>query len=204
MVYAPRDDGGRDLLDIVARNEAITVTWLKSYLSFGEDRPLWALVADEVMAKKALADDLSVDEAIRRNMYLQSWRAKVVGEGSLGNDLKRMVKIADKLGVRQEALAVSRDAQRQAIIWYHKQSTANRQLFNANRVNDCLKRKHKMMLVGDAEILARKAQTNRHTSRRDCKCIACSDTRTASGCAHPNQCFAKARTMLMSLLPKCC
>jgi hypothetical protein len=35
-VYAPSDVGGKNLLDIVARNEA---TWLKTYLSFGPAGP---------------------------------------------------------------------------------------------------------------------------------------------------------------------
>jgi hypothetical protein len=38
-VHAPSDVGGKNLLDIIARNEAIAVTWLKTYL-IGPDRPL--------------------------------------------------------------------------------------------------------------------------------------------------------------------
>ncbi|KAK7028582.1 hypothetical protein R3P38DRAFT_2369327, partial [Favolaschia claudopus] len=176
--------------------------WLKSYLSFGEDRALWAYVADEVMAKKALAGDLSVDEAIRRNMYLQSWRARIIGKDSLGPDLKRMVQIADKYDVQMEGLAISRKAQREAIIWYHTKSTADGRMFNSNKINDCLKNKHKILTVGNAEELARKTQSNRHTHRRDCKCDSCAETKRTTGCSHPNQCFAKARAMLMSLPEK--
>jgi hypothetical protein len=44
-VYAPAEMGGKNLLDIVTRNEAIAVTWLKTYLSFGPDRPLWCFGA---------------------------------------------------------------------------------------------------------------------------------------------------------------
>ncbi|KAK7040435.1 hypothetical protein R3P38DRAFT_2367500, partial [Favolaschia claudopus] len=176
--------------------------WLKSYLNFDEDRALWAYVADEVMAKKALASDLSVDEAIRRNMYLQSWRAKIVGKDSLNPDLKKMVQVADKYDVQMEALAVSREAQRSAIIWYHTKSNANGYMFNSNKVNDCLKHKHKVLTVGDAENLARKTQSIRHTYRRDCRCDSCAATRTTTACSHPNQCFAKSRAMLMSLPDK--
>src|ERR1700761_2039011 len=49
-VYTPIDMGGRNLLDIVARNEAITATWLRSYLDFGPSRPLWGFAADELIA----------------------------------------------------------------------------------------------------------------------------------------------------------
>ncbi|KAJ7856802.1 hypothetical protein B0H14DRAFT_3448195 [Mycena olivaceomarginata] len=63
----------KNLLDLIARNEAITVTWLKTYLSFGPDRPLWCFVADEILANKVIGDDMNVDEAMRINTYLQSW-----------------------------------------------------------------------------------------------------------------------------------
>ncbi len=36
-LYAPINMGGRGLLDIKARNEAIDLMWLKSYLTFNED-----------------------------------------------------------------------------------------------------------------------------------------------------------------------
>ncbi|KAJ7276721.1 hypothetical protein C8J57DRAFT_1061581 [Mycena rebaudengoi] len=88
-VYAPSDIGGKDLLDIVSRNEAITITWLKMYLSFGEDRPLWCFVADEILALNPLASDrTAVDQAMRLNQYLQSWRVKA-DEEFIGRDLKK-------------------------------------------------------------------------------------------------------------------
>ncbi|KAJ7782274.1 hypothetical protein DFH07DRAFT_949069 [Mycena maculata] len=63
-VYAQSDVGGKNLLDIIARNEAIAITWLKTYLSFGPDRPLWCFVADEILAKKAVGGDFNADEAM--------------------------------------------------------------------------------------------------------------------------------------------
>lgn len=92
-VYAPINMGGRNLLDILARNEAIAITWLQSYWKFGEDRPLWAFVADELLAKKAQACDTNVPEVLRRNTYLQTWDTKVT---ELPNDLAKMVKTATK------------------------------------------------------------------------------------------------------------
>ncbi|KAJ7637874.1 hypothetical protein DFH06DRAFT_1002080, partial [Mycena polygramma] len=200
-VYAPTEFGGRNLLDIVTRNEAITITWLKSYLSFGEDRPLWAFVADELLSKNALKDDLKIDEALRRNMYLQDWRTKIIGS-KLSTDLKDMVKIGDRYNVRMEALAVSRSAQRAAIIWYHEKSYATKTLFARNQVNDCLYSNHRMETVGDAETIARKSGTARHQARKDCRCTACKDARNDVKCKMPHLCYTKARKMLMSLPAK--
>ncbi|KAH9886322.1 hypothetical protein C8Q73DRAFT_624057, partial [Cubamyces lactineus] len=41
-LHLPVEKGGIKLIDLEARNEAIDLTWLRSYLSFGEGRPLWA------------------------------------------------------------------------------------------------------------------------------------------------------------------
>jgi hypothetical protein len=42
----PQTKGGRKLLNIEARNKAIHLTWLKSYLQMGHNRPTWAHIAD--------------------------------------------------------------------------------------------------------------------------------------------------------------
>ncbi|KAI5824633.1 hypothetical protein K523DRAFT_400107 [Schizophyllum commune Tattone D] len=41
-LYAPIEQGGIKLVDLDARNEAINTMWLKEYLNFGGERPLWA------------------------------------------------------------------------------------------------------------------------------------------------------------------
>ncbi|KAJ7183005.1 hypothetical protein C8R43DRAFT_869252, partial [Mycena crocata] len=59
-----------------------------------------------------------------------------------------------------------------------------------------------MRLVGDAEVLARRLGTARHVARRDCKCVACKDTRRECRprrCANPHQCYLRA-SLMMNLL----
>ncbi|KAJ7238189.1 hypothetical protein C8J57DRAFT_1087021, partial [Mycena rebaudengoi] len=105
-MYAPSDMGGKDLLDIVSRNEAITITWLKMYLSFGDDRPLWYFVTDEILALNHLASDkTAVDEAMRLNEYLQSWQVKT-DEKLIGRDLKNMIATGRRYGVAMDMIAV--------------------------------------------------------------------------------------------------
>ncbi|TBU52820.1 hypothetical protein BD310DRAFT_787274, partial [Dichomitus squalens] len=48
--FLPMDQGGLSIIDLEARNEAIDVMWLKSYLDFSPDRPKWAYVADNILA----------------------------------------------------------------------------------------------------------------------------------------------------------
>jgi hypothetical protein len=77
IVYAPIEMGGHNLLDIIARNEAITATWLRSYLDFGPKRPLWAFAADEYIALNLLSDDEKIiDKNVRTSVFLQAWDSK--------------------------------------------------------------------------------------------------------------------------------
>ncbi|KAJ6527531.1 hypothetical protein B0H19DRAFT_969904, partial [Mycena capillaripes] len=192
--------GGKNLLDIVARNEAIAVTWLKTYLSFGPDRPLWCFVADELLAKKSVTADLSVDEAMKFNAYLQSW-APYQSAVTLGSkDLADMMAVGRKYGVTMEAMAVSRKLQDSMPIWYHKFSGGDRTLFNTKPyVVKCLKENHRIRYVKDARMLARKIGTPRHKNRIDCRCASCRVSRELTGCMHPNKCYAKAQELLNSL-----
>jgi len=45
------DAGGKKLLDLGTRNKAIEIRKLKSYLTFGANRPRWAYAADELIRK---------------------------------------------------------------------------------------------------------------------------------------------------------
>ncbi|KAJ6541344.1 hypothetical protein B0H19DRAFT_958570, partial [Mycena capillaripes] len=194
--------GGKDLLDLVARNEAIAITWLKTYLSFGPNRPLWCFVADELLATKAVLADQNVDEAMRINTYLQSW-APYQNSWELGSrDLADMMKIGRKYGITADAIAVSRKLQGDMLVWYHRFSGGDKRLFNAKEVVKCMKEKHRVRFVKDAVLLARKIGTARHKFRVDCKCSACRVTKAITGCRHPHLCFQKSRELLDSLEEK--
>ncbi|PBK86319.1 hypothetical protein ARMGADRAFT_940902, partial [Armillaria gallica] len=73
-IYAPITDGGQNLLDIPTRNEAITVTWLRSYLNFGPERPMWAYAADVIIAHHTPTSEENVEPEQRMNIFLQLWK----------------------------------------------------------------------------------------------------------------------------------
>ncbi|KAJ7044018.1 hypothetical protein C8F04DRAFT_942895, partial [Mycena alexandri] len=143
-IYAPKDMGGRNLLDIVARNEAVSITWLKAYLTFGKDRPLWAYVTDEILSIKALGSAKHVEETLRTCPYLQTWRPKL---SDLSEDLAQMIKVGDKYHLEMESLAIARETQREMPIWYHNKSSAKKKLFNRGPEIKCLRRNHQVRLV---------------------------------------------------------
>ncbi|KAJ8454687.1 hypothetical protein ONZ51_g12888 [Trametes cubensis] len=55
-LWGELEDGGIKLLDLSARNEAIELVWLKSYLDFTEKHQTWTLLADTLMAKAVAAE----------------------------------------------------------------------------------------------------------------------------------------------------
>ena len=91
----PRNEGGLNLLDIRARNEAIELMWLKSYLDFSETRPEWAIVTDIIIDAAAPPH---TNPTARINTFLQTWDPPTRGiraEGMNG-DISRMLKVAKK------------------------------------------------------------------------------------------------------------
>jgi len=49
----PLSEGGLNLINIPARNEAIEIVWLKSYLNFTPSHPIWTVVTDLIINKAA-------------------------------------------------------------------------------------------------------------------------------------------------------
>ncbi|KAJ6571551.1 hypothetical protein B0H19DRAFT_860252, partial [Mycena capillaripes] len=173
--------------------------WLKSYLRFGPDRPLWAFAADELQALNISAKyNDKVDKQLRLNAFLQSWSSK---RAALLQDLNNMMKVALKRDVQMEGLAFTRETIRGLTIWYHFKSHATKRLFNRTL---CLKSKHKVKTVGETEELARRLQTPGHRNRRNCACPGCIKTRTEcnNSCESPHLCYIKARSLLASLPDK--
>ncbi|KAK7029102.1 hypothetical protein R3P38DRAFT_2407535, partial [Favolaschia claudopus] len=177
--------------------------WLKRYLNFGPERPLWCFVADELLAHRAVSADLNVDEALRYNTYLQSWAPYQSALNLKSKDLATMMAVGRKYGVRAEAIAIDREILDTMPIWHHKFSDGDRRLFNSpENVVSCLKDKHRLRWVKDARELANKAGSNRHTHRVDCRCAACRVTRAITGCGHPHKCYLKAQALLNSIEDK--
>ncbi|KAE9398230.1 hypothetical protein BT96DRAFT_940358 [Gymnopus androsaceus JB14] len=67
-----QENGGRKVLDLLARNEAIMVTWLQSYLDFSPERATWAYVADALIAHHVPASEANIKDHRKINIFLQS------------------------------------------------------------------------------------------------------------------------------------
>ena len=72
----PLARGGKSLLDIPARNQAIEAMMLKSYLAT-KIRPRWAYVADDILRKNISHQKGVVKESTTVNPFLQHWNPKL-------------------------------------------------------------------------------------------------------------------------------
>lgn len=198
-VYEPLVNRGRAVVDIKSRNKAINMMWLKAYLSFGPDRPLWAYVADALMAENTPPSEGSVDDRVKISPFLQSWKTRKTLRGETCPDIVSLFKTAAEFNVRPEGLAFSRSILREMPMWYHLAADPKLRKMNHGRTAECLKSKHKILLVGEAEDLADLAKENGHLETNECECRACMELENEKGCMHPHSCIARAKTMIGTL-----
>jgi len=118
FLCSPMNEGGLNLLNIQARNEAIEIIWLKSYLDFSPLRPTWAAITDLIIDKAAPPGTL---QPARMNAFLQSWDIPSHGArlNLLNNAIIRMVKTAKKYHANLAAICLSPQLCVQLPAWYH-------------------------------------------------------------------------------------
>ena len=197
-IYAPKELGGYNLLDIEAKNEAIGLMWLQSYLNFSDKRPTWATVADALIAFYAPQGQGKIPQKLKINIFLQSWQTCTT---KLPDDLRYMLKVANKYKVQLEGRAFSRNIIRQMPIWYHSESQDIRKMVHSHE-SECLRESHDVKTVYDVEKLARNLQTQGHKPRSNCGCSTCRETRLNTQCSNPHKCFLKAQSLLGKLPDK--
>ncbi|KAF9030590.1 hypothetical protein BDZ89DRAFT_1243555, partial [Hymenopellis radicata] len=196
----PKRNGGKNILDIVARNEAITVTWLQSYLNIGKDRALWAYFADAIIAKHAVEDNAGREEYTRMNIFLQNFSTNTK---KIPSDLRRMLKVGKDHGVRREGLAFKRETLRDMPIWLHRGINTRESSTHINqRESKCMRDNHGIATVRGVEELASYLNAEDHKSHKNCNCEKCRQMRFRHGCPNPHKCYKRAKTILEKLPPK--
>ncbi|KAJ3002608.1 hypothetical protein NUW54_g5756 [Trametes sanguinea] len=200
QMYLPVSQGGFGILDLEARNEAIDIMWLKSYLNY-EKRPLWALLADDLLARTVPAKCVPTDATLRINSFLQNWKPSC---NRLPHELKSMLKVAKKYGLRLEGRAFSRSILRNMPMWDHGEADKARirRLGSRSRATACLKNVHKLMTVGDFEAFAAERDDPMHSKDSQCECDRCTSLRLEQHCADPDACYRRALDLLNTLPQK--
>jgi hypothetical protein len=136
VMGGPLLGGGKKILDIKARNEAIQLTWLQTYLSPRGTRPKWAYVADEIIRNNIPKAKASLDSKAAVNCFLQTWDPKK--KSGMPDELIEMMKVANKYDVALEAQMVDDQVIRQMPIWYHIGATETLNYMNNKPMAKCL------------------------------------------------------------------
>lgn len=174
--------------------------WLKTYLKLGADRPAWAFVADVLMSRAVAASSKGSEPISRVNAFLQSWKVSTRVAAGLPESLRRMVKVAEKYGVRCEVQNPSQRLRNELPIWYHigrgnGRCTANSPACKCLRANHGVRTTEQCLMVA-----ARLADPDvGHLPQGACPCTACEHDRSAYGCRNPHRCAIAAEKAVNDL-----
>ena len=201
-LYRKIEQGGLNLLDLKARNEAIDLVGLKEYLTTGPSRPKWAAIADNLLAKAVAASSRNVDSTARINTFLQKWNVSTRQSAGLPRDLRRMVAAANKYEVRIEANNPARELRDLLPIWYHLGTTVEKIMGNSPS-NKCLRENHRVVTVLDCMgVAARIRGCEDHRNSPACPCDECHHERVMWNCGNPARCAEAAQKLITQLMPK--
>jgi len=207
------ENGGKKVLDIFARNEAIQLTWAQAYLKMGDDRPTWALIADEILRNDVPGEirSLTNNRNARINQFMQTWHSRMKqrkntddNEPNIPNDLKEMLKVAKKYGIRLEANHPTPQVRAELPAIRNIQTKEQEKPDTlCDKYGKCIRDKHKIRTLNDVKTLS-KDTPNNHKRNKKCKCDKCTKIRndTNGTCKHPNKCIERATKLLESINEK--
>lgn len=199
VLCQPTAVGGLNFRDIGARTEAINIMWAKRYLALGDDRSMWAFVADWLIKKSIPISKSAIDEELTMNTFLQTWNPAMHAATKLPKSLQIMIKTAKKHNTNVKAIRVSENAKMQMPVWYHIRAKAPKRGTNRKKTITCVKKTHKARTVADlmaiTERLRDVSRTHRHSKISTCTCKYCKHDKLL-GCKQPWKCCEEAQVMI--------
>jgi hypothetical protein len=199
MLLAPIEGGGKNMFDLQARNEAIQMMTLKSYLEMDpEKRSKWAYFGDKLLAKRDKKGS-RVQAGSHINMFMQNYSPKL---NKLPAFLKGMLACAKKYSVEFDTLNPSKEIRNSLPLWHHHgENPAKRQINNAPQCK-CLRKNHGVKLSGQGiEVMAR-LDSPGHSADPKCICAECIDDRLERKCKNPHRCAIGVRDRLAQIHSK--
>jgi hypothetical protein len=206
------NNGGKQILDLHSRNEAIDLWNLKEFLRDGDDRENWSFFAEHTIIKRWDASQTTNHQGSVYNLFLQkvhipSWR-----NNPLPLDLQRMISAAKKYRLEFTGLSISKKVRLEMPIWNHITTVESRlEKIRRKEAFKCLRLNHNTRSVADLLAIADRKTTlarQPHTlnpsgiARRNCGCPPCRRDRNEYGCNHPGECIEMAKLLLDCLQPK--
>ena len=198
IMSSPIESGGKKILNIKARNEAIELMKLKSYLQLNKSRPRWAKVADALIMNNIPKAQNVRDTEAKQNTFLQTWTVKTGTRSQLPRSLSKMLQTAKKYNVDLNPPLPSMALRKQMPVWFHKGQNPETNPRNNGIWADCQRLTHNIRTVGQMEEYANETRALRHNMRINCACNPCKTARN-KGCPNPAKCRQAAKKILESL-----
>ncbi|KAF5381283.1 hypothetical protein D9615_008354 [Tricholomella constricta] len=164
----PRTKGGKKVLDIKIRNQAIELTKLKTYLQFDENRPKWAKVADEHFTKNISTTRKTRNDNSLVAMFIQNWTAKTrEGNTSLPMTLRNMLKAAKKYKLAFTPKDPTTHLVNQMPIWHHIGTKPMKKILNNDEWARCHRKIHNITSTGHMTHYVDEPMPHRHKERKN-------------------------------------
>ncbi|PPQ81398.1 hypothetical protein CVT24_001827 [Panaeolus cyanescens] len=195
------EQGGRKVLDIKARNEAIDLMKLKTYLSPEPERPQWAKVMDELIRRSVPKSSPAKDMESRTHMFLQTWKPTLQEGSRLPENVVKMLKTAQKYQLTFNPNIVANEVKTQLPIWHHIGLDKTRSPQHNRETSRCLRKVHHITTVAQMTELANTTLPANHKQKATCNCNTCESQREI-GCRNPQLCIRNANRWVNALHPK--
>jgi exonuclease III len=193
ILCAPIEHGGKAMLNLEARNEAIELNWLKELIKQSDP---WTYFANALLAKHAKLNP-KIDSTAQHNYFLQSWEFK---QKNLPLALQRIMKIKKKFNTQIEALAFPQEVKNNMPIWFHIAASTNLNQLNNHYYSPCLRKTHEIQTVGQINTFI-STTTPEHRQKKECLCISCTADK-GKGCKNPAKCRKLAKKIMECIPPK--
>ena len=188
------DKGGRKVMNITARNEAIGLMWVKDYLRMGKDRPKWAYMMDEIFRSVRPKGAKETPEEIANwNPFTQEWQPKM-RDKHIPKRIQQALSLAKKHGVMLETPKPNNETRLNMPVWLHRKASRNAARLYKKSEAKCLKSKHKTHYIKQLVALTERTPPN-HQKNNFCTCAQCREM-SKIGCTHPNGCLNMAINLI--------
>ena len=194
------EQGGRKIMDIMKRNEAIDLMWIKQYLNMGSSRPKWAFMMDEIFRMERPKQAKETHQMIENwNPLTQNWKPKA-RSANIPKRIQGAMRLARKHGVELEALEPTDETRREMPVWLHRKASKEAARIYTTDGAKCLKSKHRTHYIRQLVELTENV-SDEHRGTNFCTCNSCKRA-SDLGCTHPQRCLETARMLLNALAPK--
>jgi hypothetical protein len=208
----PLAEGGKQILDLHSRNEAIDLWNLKEFLRVGDDRANWPFFVEHTIFNRWNACQTSGNHGLLSNIFLQNIHIPLWRNDPLAHNIRRMLQPAKKYHLEFTALSISKEILLQMPVWNHIGLNGPRfEKIRRKEAVKCLRRNHQARIVADIVTVAgRKSTLIRQPhmvnpsgiGRKNCGCPLCRRDRIEYGCENPGECIEAAKLLLECIHPK--